>query len=479
MQWLTKYLQSAMNISCLIVTHDTGFMDDVVTDIIHYENKKLVYYPGTLRDFVRIHPEAKHYYELESNLKFVFPVPERLDGVNSTTRAILKMDGCSYTYPGAAKPTLTNVSVKVCLASRVAVLGKNGAGKSTLIKMLVQETEPDAGTGEVWKHHNLRIAYVAQHSFHHIEEHLDSSPVDYIKWRFAGGVDKENLLKANTKMTEEEMKESQQQKQYGDVDEILGRRKNGRTMEYECTWVGQGPKEDNIYLSVEKLHEMGLSKIVEQVDARIAAAAAGLDLRPLIVREIQGHLDDFGLEAEFGTHGTIRRMSGGQKVKLVLAAAMWNRPHLIVLDEPTNYLDREALGALTQAIKGFGGGVVIISHNSEFTDAICTEHWMVADGKVAVEGEAEDMALKAVSSRKIRKDQTEQLKKEAAKEEGAVGNINKTKTGPSELIKNPKSLEFLTTKEVRRLTKSAQAAGVPLKEYVEKLNKNSPEWKWL
>jgi ATPase subunit of ABC transporter with duplicated ATPase domains len=51
-------------------------------------------------------------------------------------------------------------------------------------------------------------------------------------------------------------------------------------------------------------------------------------------------------------------------VKLVLAAAMWNRPHIIVLDEPTNYLDREALGALTQAIKGFHGGVVIISHNS-------------------------------------------------------------------------------------------------------------------
>ena len=52
------------------------------------------------------------------------------------------------------------------------------------------------------------------------------------------------------------------------------------------------------------------------------------------------------------------------QVKLVLAAAMWNRPHIIVLDEPTNYLDREALGALTQAIKGFHGGVVIISHNS-------------------------------------------------------------------------------------------------------------------
>ena len=61
--------------------------------------------------------------------------------------------------------------------------------------MLVQETEPDEGSGEVWKHMNLRVAYVAQHSFHHVEQHLDFSPVDYIKWRFAGGVDKEAFEK--------------------------------------------------------------------------------------------------------------------------------------------------------------------------------------------------------------------------------------------------------------------------------------------
>ena len=68
---------------------------------------------------------------------------------------------------------------------------------------------------------------------------------------------------------------------------------------------------------------------------------------------------------------------------------MWNRPHVLVCDEPTNYLDREALGALTQAIKDFGGGVLIISHNKEFTDALCNEHWLVADGKVYTEGGVE------------------------------------------------------------------------------------------
>lgn len=51
-------------------------------------------------------------------------------------------------------------------------------------------------------------------------------------------------------------------------------------------------------------------------------------------------------------------------MKLVLAAAMWNNPHMLVLDEPTNYLDRDSLGALASAIMEFQGCVVMISHNS-------------------------------------------------------------------------------------------------------------------
>ena len=51
-------------------------------------------------------------------------------------------------------------------------------------------------------------------------------------------------------------------------------------------------------------------------------------------------------------------------MKVVLAAAMWNCPHLLVLDEPTNYLDRDSLGALAEGIKSFDGGVIMISHNS-------------------------------------------------------------------------------------------------------------------
>ena len=481
-QWLADYLKSS-NVTAMIVSHDIGFLDQVVTDVIHYETRKLVYYHGNLTSFVKIHPEAKYYYDLESSpLKFVFPVPERLDGINSTTKAILKLDDVTFTYPGASQPTIRNANVKLCLGSRVAILGPNGAGKSTLIKLIVKETEPDKNSdgspcGEVWKHHNLRIAYVAQHSLHHVEKHLDKSPVDYIKWRFEKGVDKEDMAKSSMNYTEEELETIKAERQYGDVLEIFGRRKNGKTMEYECSFVGQTSFEENVYVAIEDLIAKGYEKLVQQADARIAAMAAGIDVRPLLTKEIQKHLDDFNLEAEFGTHSTIRRLSGGQKVKLVLAAAMWNRPHIIVLDEPTNYLDREALGALTQAIKAFNGGIVIISHNAEFANTLCTEKWNVKDGIVSVEGDVEEKSLKATSSRKMKAENNKASEKPKV-DNSKVGNINSIILN-SDKLKNPKTFEWLTPVLARKLSKLAQAAGVPLNDYVAKLTPSSPEWKWL
>merc|ERR1711901_809 len=84
----------------------------------------------------------------------------------------------------------------------------------------------------------------------------------------------------------------------------------------------------------------------------------------------------------------IKSLSGGQKVKVVLAASLWQNPHLVILDEPTNHLDRDGLGALTQAIHDFKGGVVIISHNREFTNAVTTEKWIMEKGRLRKEGES-------------------------------------------------------------------------------------------
>jgi elongation factor 3 len=86
--------------------------------------------------------------------------------------------------------------------SRVGVIGPNGAGKSTMIKLLTGETEPQEGT--VYRHPALRIGYVSQHATHHIERHLEKTPVQYIQWRYQDGYDRELLEKSTRIMTDEE-----------------------------------------------------------------------------------------------------------------------------------------------------------------------------------------------------------------------------------------------------------------------------------
>ena len=74
-------------------------------------------------------------------------------------------------------------------------------------------------------------------------------------------------------------------------------------------------------------------------------------------------------------------------MKVVLAACTWMQPHILILDEPTNYLDRESLGALANAISDFEGGVVIISHNNEFVSTLCPEEWVMDAGHLTTKGE--------------------------------------------------------------------------------------------
>ena len=62
--WLEQYLCNLADITCMIVSHDSSFLDNVCTDIMHYEEKKLVYYPGNLSKFVEKVPSAKSYYTL-------------------------------------------------------------------------------------------------------------------------------------------------------------------------------------------------------------------------------------------------------------------------------------------------------------------------------------------------------------------------------------------------------------------------------
>lgn len=387
-KWLEEYLKSHTEITSLIVSHDSGFLDNVCTDIYHYEQKKLVCYPGNLAAFVRVKPEAKSYYTLSaSQVQFKFPNPGILTGVKSSTRAIIRMQNCTYSYPGATKPSLQDVTCALTLSSRTAIIGANGAGKSTLIKLLTGETIPQ--TGRVEKHPNLRIGYIKQHALEHVEMHMEKTPNQYLQWRYANGDDREVLMKQTRVLTPED--KAQMDKIVAlpglgerKVENLMGRQKYKKTFQYEVKWVGMLPKH-NTQVSRETLVELGYGKLIQEFDDH-EASREGLGFRLLEPKVISKHFEDIGLDPEIANHNEISGLSGGQKVKVVLAGALWNNPHLLVLDEPTNYLDRDSLGGLAVAIREYKGGVVMISHNEEFVGALCPEQWHVADGKVTHKG---------------------------------------------------------------------------------------------
>ncbi|KAH7022352.1 armadillo-type protein [Ilyonectria destructans] len=396
-KWLEEYLQNSPCTS-IIVSHDSGFLDNVCQHIVHYERFKLKRYRGNLKAFVERCPSAKSYYELgASEMEFTFPEPGFLEGVKTKAKAILRATRMSFQYPGTTKPQITDISFQCSLGSRIAVIGPNGAGKSTLINVLTGELIPTQG--EIYQHENIRIAYIKQHAFAHIDHHLDKTPSEYIQWRFQTGEDRETMDRANKIITEADEKamdkvfrvEGSQRRVIG----INSRRKFKNSYEYECSFaLGEniGMKNerwipmmtaDNAWLPRNELlasHQ----KMVADVDMKEALASG--QFRPLVRKEIESHCANFGLDAELVSHSRMRGLSGGQRVKTVLAACSWQRPHLIVLDEPTNYLDRDSLGALSKALKKFEGGVIIITHSAEFTKDLTEEVWAVVDGQMTPSG---------------------------------------------------------------------------------------------
>jgi len=393
--WVKSYINSLKSVTCIMVSHNQEFLNECCTDILHIERLKLKHSRGNLAKFMAANPSYHFSSIKESKLKFKFPQPGPIEGVKSRSKALMKMSHCDFTYPGNTIPTLFDISVQVSMASRVGCVGENGAGKSTMIKVLTGEVVPQ--TGECWRHPNARVAYVAQHAFHHIEQHLNKTPNEYIRWRYTNGEDKESLVKVSMVATEEELAlqrepfeviwkddDGKQHKANKVVIELIGTRKQAKT-EYEYEVKYRDGSEGHLGLKV--LERRGWGKGCKAIDARLAQRS-GLYIRTLSSANVEQHLSDCGLEAEFATHYRMSALSGGQKVKVVLAAAMWNQPHILILDEPTNYLDRESLGALANAISEFEGGVVIISHNDEFVSTLCPEEWVMDAGHLTTKGEA-------------------------------------------------------------------------------------------
>merc|ERR1719217_2062170 len=205
-KWLEDWLEAFPG-SIICTSHFSPFLDKMCTHIIDFEDRKLKTFKGDtgkcLTQFVEKYPEKKSYFELSNEtMKFVFPEPGPLEGVKSRSKVVLRMNNVTFTYPTKDKPTIEDISLTCSQTSRVAVIGANGAGKSTAIKVFVGEMMPQEGT--IWKAAGLRMGYVAQHAFHHLEKHMNETPCQYIMWRFAGNDDRESLEFKNQDLSVDE-----------------------------------------------------------------------------------------------------------------------------------------------------------------------------------------------------------------------------------------------------------------------------------
>jgi ATPase subunit of ABC transporter with duplicated ATPase domains len=423
--WLSRYLVSLARSTLMVISHDPYFLNEVCTDIIQYSAQRtLEYYPGNFADF----REAKKLTDqdsealllgnevdlgetpdipadevdsglaltaaaLDKQAKITFPIPGKLQG-HSAAKAVVEMKDVCFAYNEEEGPLiLKSISCKVTLSSRIGIVGANGAGKSTLLNLICGELSPSPGPGgatpgEVSRHRNLRLAYIAQQHMYHLGEFMNSSPYIYIQRRFKEGYDEALQRRLIDPANEEEAKlREERAKRWGkygrEVDTVIGRVVRGSEVVYEVQWKGLDDPKQNTWETIAKLKNLGVVSMARAYDERMAAQAAGCDTRPLSQKEIVKHLVSFGLNEDQVLNQNVGSFSAGQKSKLTLGAAFWTKPHVVALDEPTNYIDMETLDALAKALQRFKGGMVVISHSSEFVDRVCSELWLVEGGTIA------------------------------------------------------------------------------------------------
>ncbi|MBD1372286.1 ABC-F family ATP-binding cassette domain-containing protein [Hazenella sp. IB182357] len=219
----------------------------------------------------------------------------------------------------ASTTVLENIQLQVNENERVGLIGVNGAGKSTLLKMITGELIPDSGEIRIAK--KCRIGYLAQHTG------LDS---DLTIW--------EELLRsfAHFKKMESELKT---------LEAEMGKEEV----------FSQEERYQKVLQSYANLQERYENQGGYAYEARIRGALHGLGLGSIPYQKTR-----------------ISELSGGQKTRAALAKMLLEEPELLILDEPTNYLDMQAITWLEQTLKQYKGALLIVSHDRYFLDRLVT-----------------------------------------------------------------------------------------------------------
>ncbi|MEG6520580.1 ABC transporter ATP-binding protein [Desulfotomaculum sp. 1211_IL3151] len=213
------------------------------------------------------------------------------------------------------KQVLKNVTISIQDHEKIGLVGVNGAGKSTLLKILTAQHSPDGG--DIFKQAGLTIGYLAQDSG------LDSQKSIY-----------EEMLSVFQHLMDMEHKLRQ-------LEETMGQAQLNNPAAY------QKIMEEYAHLS-DTFRDLG-----------------GYSYHSLIRGVLQGL--NF---SDLDHNSPISSLSGGQKTRLALAKNLLSKPNLLILDEPTNYLDIHTLSWLEQHLQTYTGAVLVVSHDRYFLDMV-------------------------------------------------------------------------------------------------------------
>jgi ATP-binding cassette, subfamily F, member 3 len=228
---------------------------------------------------------------------------------------LLQVNGISKSYGTTA--VLTNISMQIGERERVGLVGVNGAGKSTLLKIIAGELTADRG--ELYISKETRIGYLAQNS---------GLQTDRTIW-----------------------------------DELMEVYAPLITVERELRLLEEA-MADPATAADEKKYEDILHRYAVKSEWFRDQGGYGMEAR------VRGILHGMGFGG-FDFAGTpIGTLSGGQKTRLALAKMLLQEPDLLMLDEPTNYLDIPTLTWLEGYLRSYRGAILVVSHDRYFLDAL-------------------------------------------------------------------------------------------------------------